>query len=129
MKIDLSGIDALITRANTLLKEGSYQRPVTVSVSYTYLSLNRPRHPLRHWYCENGITEEDIIILESIFNDLSTLVVHGHKVGAPCDAPSFCHEYGFRPDLTQYPAFHRVFYLKWDGYRVYDKRQKDMGKR
>ena len=99
-------VASLLSRANTLLKEGSYRRPER-SESYTsHLAVQPCRDLVHHLYEE----------IPEVPTNYATTIIHGHEKGVPCAAPFFCHEYGYRPDETHFPEFHRVFYQKWPQY-------------
>jgi hypothetical protein len=99
----------VIRRANTLLKEGSYRRPERSDLYVSYLAVQPCRDVVIH--CYEKIPNISIDMVYSY-----TVIIHGHEKGVPCAAPFFCHEYGYRPDETQFPEFHRVFYQKWPQY-------------
>lgn len=46
-----------------------------------------------------------------IVNSLS--VLHGHTSDIPCAAPHFCHQYGYKPKMTDNPAFIQTFNNNW----------------
>jgi hypothetical protein len=89
-----------------LLKEGSYRRPERSDLYVSYLAVQPCRDLVKHNY---------LYIPENPGYKI-TNIIHGHEKGVPCAAPFFCHEYGYRPDETQFPEFHRVFYQKWPQY-------------
>ncbi len=96
----------LVNQVNTLLKEGSYRRPERSDLYMSYLAVQPCRDVVIHEY---GLVPD-------VTTNYATYIIHGHEKGVPCAAPFFCHEYGYRPDETQFPEFHRVFYQKWPQY-------------
>ena len=101
-----SEVSRLVEQVSKLLKEGSYRRPARSELYMSYLAVQPCRDLVHHLYLE--IPENPL--------DNATTIIHGHEKGLPCAAPFFCHEYGYRPDETHFPEFHRVFYQKWPQY-------------
>lgn len=55
-----------------------------------------------HWFIEDRNWKMD-----------EFCIVHGHKVDFPCNAPSFCHTFGYWPDIGFHPTFIKQFEIKW----------------
>lgn len=100
-------IQDLLARANALLKDDYLQES-------------------REFYFIEPITPHNYKIQDVIINfyldippvglecpDSASVVIHGHERGKPCQAPYYCHIYGYSPTGAEHPGYISQFNLKW----------------
>lgn len=117
-------VDDILLKANELLKAGPpVKNRSGKSLQGAASSFSTPRRVLLFTEFLSDRNPEDFIgkALVHVYEkpkmsiDFSGgfVIVHGHSSRELCSGPTLCHEKGYKPKITDNPAFVKQFNLKW----------------
>jgi len=90
--------------------------PLRRMIFYTFLTdESTPHLKLNHYYMTDKLEAGSSSDWEFLWGPFSVnkTVLHGHSADIPCAAPHFCHQFGYKPKVTDNPAFVAMFNTTW----------------